>query len=141
MWFFCMVFGLADLLVHPTGHSVFVKHAALLQSIKVGVGTQLVPWDVSDAQVQVPEVLPLFAFNALAGRPRDGDGASLELVVLQCLHGLVRILAPVHYNKGASARYDLVDAHDVTILAKGVRQLLLVDKLGEVAHPQRGAAN
>lgn len=136
-----MVLGLADLLVHPTRHSVLVEHAALLQSIKVGVGAQLVPWDVSDSQIQVPEVLPLFALNALAGRPRDGDGASLKFVALECLHGLVRILAPVHYNEGASARYDLVDAHDVTIFAKGVRQLLLVDQLGQVAHPQRGAAN
>lgn len=92
-------------------------------------------------QLNVPVVLPLLALDALAGGPRDGDGAAVHLVVLQALHALVRVLAPVHHDKGAPPGRNQVDTDNVAVLAERIGQLLLLDQLGQVAHPQRRAAH
>jgi len=61
--------------------------------------------------------------------------------LVEVLQSPVSIHPSVHADKGTPSWWNQVNGHNLPIGSKVVRQVILLDKLGKVPHPEGGAAH
>jgi len=79
------------LTLNPLRNSFFIDHATFLQCIQIRIPIKFRPWDIGDAEVYFPVILPFLSLNTLTRSPRQlHETKELNSQIHHCVthHGL-----------------------------------------------------